>query len=129
MFEPPADRDAIDTASVRTALRAELEARGHIVASDTLSLRRELYVVGENDLAAALFEVKTSAAEACETMYQGSWVDGLPPRFAVMPATAVEDPDLELLLQIRVIPVFYDAGPDGLIFHYLDELLLAHLGT
>jgi hypothetical protein len=128
VFEAPAGRGQLDTMAVRAALRGELEARGHVVASDTLSLRRELYLVGPNDLATALFEVKADALEACETMYQGSWVAGLPPRFAVMPAAAVEDPNLELLLQIKVIPVFYEAGPDGPVFLGLDETLLAYLG-
>lgn len=122
------DGDALDAAGVRSALRAELEARGHAVASDTLSLRRELYILGENDVAAALFEIKHGARQACETMYQESWTDGLPPRFAVLPAAAVGDPELELLIQIRVIPLFYEVGPDGVLFHNLDELLLAHLG-
>jgi hypothetical protein len=128
VFEAPPSRGQLDTTAVRAALRSELEARGHVVASDTLSLRRELYLVGANDLATALFEVKAGARDACETMYQGSWVAGLPPRFAVMPAAAVEDPDLELLLQMRVIPVFYEAGPDGLAFPGLDETLFAYLG-
>ena len=50
--------------AVRAALRGELEARGYRVASDTLSLRGELYVRGDNDLARALFEFKTTAEEA-----------------------------------------------------------------
>lgn len=31
-----------------------------------------LYVVGDDDLARALFEFKSTAREACDTMYQGS---------------------------------------------------------
>ena len=47
-----------------------------------------MYVPGENDLAAAIFEFKEGALHAAETMYKGSWVEGLPPQFAVMERSA-----------------------------------------
>ena len=95
-------------ASVRAALRDELEMRGYRVASDTLSLRGELYVRGDNDLAMALFEFKTTAQEALATMYQGSWAEGMPPRFAVMPASEKGARELDLLGQMRIHVLFFE---------------------
>jgi hypothetical protein len=114
-------RAALEAA--RTALRAELEARGHRVASDTLGLRRELYLKGDGDLAKALFEFMPSAAEACDRMYQGSWIEGLPPRFAVMPACEQGSPELEMLEQVRVRPLFFETRAEGVAFRDLDAAL------
>jgi hypothetical protein len=116
-----------EIAGVRRSLRTCLRARGYDVASDSHGLRGELYIVGEGDLARALFEFKADAAEACDTMYQGSWVAGMPPRFAVMPATESRSPELDLLGQIRVVPLFYEAREGGIEFAGLDSLLAEHV--
>lgn len=107
----------------REALRAELAARGHEVAGDTYASRGELYVKGTGDLAAALFEFKPTAAEAAVTMYQGNWTVGMPPRFAVLPARAAEEPEFELLEQMHLIPLLYDDADDGVVFRDLDAAL------
>jgi hypothetical protein len=96
----------VDLASVRRALRAHLEERGYEVASDSHGLRNDVYIMGAGDLARALSEFMPSAEEACDAMYQGSWIAGMPPRFAVMPASESGSPALEMLEQILVIPVF-----------------------
>ena len=85
---------SIELGAVRDALRAELTSRGFDVASDTLGLRREIYVIGDNDLAKALFHLDTDAEEAADSIYRssGSWVDGMPARFAVLPASEAGDP-------------------------------------
>jgi hypothetical protein len=106
----------------------ELQARGYEVASDTVGLRNDLYVVGPDGLARALFEFMPSARSAVGIMYQGAWLAGMPPRFAVMPSSAADDAALELLGQMRVIPVLFDQGPGGLAFRDLDELLDRHVG-
>ena len=106
---------------VREALRSELESRGYHVASDTIASRGELYVMADNDLAAALFEFKPNVREAMDTMYQGSWVEGLPPRFAVMPKSAVADPSFELLEQMRIIPLLYELTAEGVRFIDLES--------
>ncbi len=116
-----------DTSAARDALRRELSARGHEVASDTLGSRGELYIVGQDDLAAALFEFKSSAREACDTMYQGSWIEGLPPRFAVLPRESAEEPCFELLEQMRVIPLLYGNNGGGIEFDDLDGVLASSL--
>lgn len=108
---------------VREALRAELAARGHEVSGDTYASRGELYVKGTGDLAAALFEFKPSAAEAAATMYQGNWTVGMPPRFAVLPAEAAEEPDFELLEQMHLIPLLYDDAAGVVAFRDLDAAL------
>lgn len=115
-------------ADIREELRGELVAHGHKVGSDTLASRGELYLKGEGDLAAALFEFKPSVHEAIDTMYQGAWVEGLPPRFAVLPAAAAEDPAFELLEQMGVIPLLYRTGVQT-EFLDLDRLLQEHLGA
>lgn len=97
------------------------------MASDTTGSRGELYVMGGNDLAAALFEFKSSVAEATDTMYQGHWGEGMPPRFAVLPESAVEDPEFEFLEQARIIPLLYCDG-ERVQFRELDALLNRHLG-
>jgi hypothetical protein len=112
---------------VRDELRRELVARGCAVAGDTLSARGELYVSGANDLAAALFEFKSTVCEAVDTMYQGSWVEGLPPRFAVMPEEAADDPSFELLEQMRIIPLLYGVAGERVVFRELDAVLAEYL--
>lgn len=108
---------------VRTALRRELEARGLDVASDTVASRGELYVRGERDLAAAVFEFKMTASEAADTMYQGHWTEGLPPRFAVLPAEAAADPYFEMLEQMHIRPLLYSAADGRIAFIDLDAAL------
>lgn len=120
-----AEKD-IDLRAVRAALRACLEAAGLEVASDTLGMRSELYVVGDDDLARALFEFARSSADAVDAMYQGSWVEGLPPRFAVLPAEEAESPSAEMLEQIRVIPLYFSSHEVGIEFHDLGTLLEAN---
>ncbi len=123
---PPCDLDST-CSDVRAALRAELESRGYSVASDTLGARSELYVLGDNDLARALFEFKTDTDEAMDTMYQGSWTPGLPPRFAVLPFEAAEEPSFELLEQVRIIPLLWRPQQDRVEFVDLDALLAEHV--
>lgn len=93
--------------TIRQALRAELEGRGYDVGGDTVGLRGDLHVRGAGDLAAALFEFKTTADEACITMYQGRWLDHLPPRFAVLPWSEQGDPALDMLTQSGLSVLFY----------------------
>jgi len=52
-----------DLRSVRAALRDALIEQGCAVASDTLSMRNDLYVVGADDLARALFHFDTDAGD------------------------------------------------------------------
>jgi hypothetical protein len=108
---------------VRSALRRELEARGFDVASDTIASRGELYIKGAVDLAAGLFEFKRTVNEALETMYQGHWTEGLPPRFAVLPAAAADDVAFELLGQMHVIPLLYEIAGESVTFVQLDAAL------
>lgn len=125
-----AARSPHELASVRAALRDELLARGLRTASDTLGLRRDLYVTGPNDLARALFALHTDAGDAAEQLYRGSgsWAAGMPPRFVVLPANAATDPSLEMLQQMRTIPVFYELDPSGgVTFRDLDALLAENL--
>jgi hypothetical protein len=111
-----------EMAAVRAALRRELEALGYRVATDTRSFRGELYVKGDRDLAAALFEFKASAEESFESMYQGRWMEGMPPRFAVLPSSEAGNPVLEMLAQARLHVLFYETaeddtnGPDAVDF-------------
>lgn len=108
---------------IREALRSELEARGLDVASDTVAARGELYVRGDGDLAAAMFEFKPTVREAMDTMYQGHWTEGLPPRVAVLPADAASDPYFEVLEQARIVPLLYETTGDGVTFLDLDGTL------
>jgi len=110
-------------ADVRQALRRELETRGLDVADDTVASRNEIYVKGDGDLAAGLFEFKQTVFEATDTMYQGHWIEGLPPRFAVLPADAISDPSFELLEQMRIIPLLYETEGDHVTFLELDAAL------
>ena len=118
--------DGPDIALVRAELRSTLEAHGYRLASDTLGARGELYIMGANDLARALFEFKSGVAEAIESMYQGSWA-GLPPRFAVLPAARADDPSFELLEQMHIVPLLYRAEAGDVEFIELDRLLSDHL--
>jgi hypothetical protein len=120
---------AIDIRAAREALREHLKSRGLAVATDTLGLRDSFYVLGAGDLAKALFEFKPSAAEAVESMYTGSWGSGMPPRFAVMPSCESDSPEMEMLEQMRVIPVLFDADASGVSFRNLDNLLEEHVGA
>jgi len=118
-----------DLGAARAALRDQLQARGYDVASDTLGLRSDLYVIGENDLARALFEFKPTADEAVASMYQGMWMPNMPPRFAVLPAADTNDSSTEMLEQIRVIPLYFEIDETGGIgFPDLDALLHQYLG-
>jgi hypothetical protein len=98
--------------------------RGHAVAGDTVGLRGELYIRGERDCAAALFEFKSTSEEAVETMYQGSWPTSMPPRFAVLPASQKEDPLSEMLGQAGLSTLFYEVSPTGVVFADLDGALV-----
>jgi hypothetical protein len=110
----------LDAGAVRQALRFELESRGYRVAYDTVTLRGELYVRGDGDQAAALFEFKSGAEEAVETMYQGSWTADLPPRFAVMPVSQRDEIEVELLRQAGMETLFYEATEKATAFLGLD---------
>ncbi len=101
------------------------------MGSDTLGHRRDLYIIGRNDLAKALFHFDDDAGEAAMTMYRssGSWAAGMPPRFAVLPATESNSPSLEMLEQMRAIPLFYDAADGCVTFSELDRLLAEHVDT
>lgn len=112
---------------IREALRKELTARGFEVASDTVSARGELYTRGAGDLASAIFEFKDTANDAIATMYHGCWVEGLPPRFAVLPASVKSEPSFELLEQMRLIPLLYEEQDGSAHFPTLTETLAAHL--
>jgi len=120
----------VDLTGVRAALRAELISRGLAVASDTLGMGREIYVMGDNDLADALFYFDSDAGEAAHRIYRGSgsWVDGMPARFVVLPASESDDPSVEMLEQMRTTPVFYREDAAAVTFPDLDELLTGRLG-
>ena len=111
------------TGAARHALYLELEGRGHVVAGDTVALRGELYVQGDGDRVAALFEFKSSVEEAVETMYQGSWTADLPPRFAVLPVTQRDRSEVELLRQAGMKTLFYEAASGEVVFADLDAAL------
>jgi hypothetical protein len=114
-----------DRSMVRKALRAALLARGHALASDTLGRGRELYVAGDNDLAQAVFVLGEDAGEVAETMYlgSGSWVSGMPPRFAVLPTVATGDPSFEMLEQIGATPLLYELRGETVTFLDLETAL------
>lgn len=129
MRGPGVGEDAgVDLSSVRRAPRAHLEARGYDVAIDSRGLRNGVYMMGAGDLAHALFELMPGAEESCDTMYQGSWIAGMPPRFAVMPSSESGSAALEMLEQIRVIPVFFETRDAGVEFPGLDPSPDEHLG-
>jgi hypothetical protein len=107
--------------AVRRALRSELESRGYDVGGDTVGLRDDLYVRGSGDLAAALFEFKSTADEACATMYQGRWMSHLPPRFAVLPVSQRYEPALDMLTQSGLSVLFYEECEGSVVFSDLAE--------
>jgi hypothetical protein len=108
----------VDQVFIRQALRSELERHGYDVGGDTVSLRGDVYVRGTGDLAAALFEFKQTADEACVTMYQGRWLDHLPPRFAVLPASERGHAALDMLTQSGLSVLFYEH--DGEMVRFLE---------
>ena len=108
-------------AAVQAALRSELVARGYSVAEDTGGFEGRLHIWGEGDKAAALFEFKCSAEEACHTMYEGSWPATLPPRFAVLPVGERCSPDVDMLLQAGLSTLFYEVEGEEVAFPGLDE--------
>jgi hypothetical protein len=110
-------------AAVREALRRELASRGYTVASDTVSLRKEIYVWGSGDRAAAIFEFKATAAEAAETMYEGRWTTDLPPRFAVLPVAEVEAPEADFLQQAGFCLLFFEEGRQDILFVEFERAL------
>jgi hypothetical protein len=124
---PQAD-SPVDLSAVQRALRAELAERGYHLSSDTTGMHRALYVMGANDVASALFEFKPSADDAVyELMYQGAWVAGMPPRFAVVPAETAEGDSLETLAQMKAIPLLFEVVEDAVSFRGLDQVLGEHL--
>jgi hypothetical protein len=110
-------------AAVREALRRQLASRGYTVSSDSVSLRKELYVRGQGDSAAAIFEFKADAAEAAETMYQGRWTADLPPRFAVLPAAEADAPDADFLQQAGFSVLFFEEGQQDILFVEFERAL------
>lgn len=112
--------------AVRDALRAELESRGHAVKGDTYATGGAFYIPGENDLASGVFEFKDDALHAAQTLYKGSWVEGLPPVFAVMERSATMDPEFELLEQMHIYPLLFTVRDGLVVFDDLDQVL-AHL--
>jgi len=108
---------------VRRALRTEFESRGLDAADDTVASRGEPYVKGYGDLAAGLFEFEQTAREAIDAMYQGHWTEGLPPRFAVLPSDAANEPTFDMLEQMRIIPVLYETSGESVTFLELDAVL------
>ena len=108
---------------IRQALSRELDTRGYEVAGDTVGLRGDLYICGAGDRASALFEFKTTGEEACRTMYQGSWLPSMPPRFAVLPTVAREDPGVDILTQSGLCVLFYRVDGEEVIFQDLDGAL------
>jgi len=124
----PQTDSPIDFGAVRRALRAELAQRGHHLSSDTTGMRMALYVMGPNDVASALFEFKPSADDAVyEMMRQGAWVEGMPPRFAVVPAKTAGSDSLETLAQMKAIPLLFDVADGAVSFRELDRVLGDHL--
>lgn len=119
----------IDIGAVQCALRAALAERGQHLAGDSTGMNRALYIMGPNDVAAALFELKPSAGDAVyDLMCQGAWVSGMPPRFAVVPAATTDADSLETLEQIRAHPLLFDIDDGNVRFRDLDRVLAAHLG-
>lgn len=123
------DTAAVDAAEVRQALRLELIARGFEVASDTMGARGSLYIMGQGDVARALFEFRSSADDAVyEAAHQGSWGASMPPRFAVLPGKSAPLASLATLAQMRATPMLFDVVDDVVTFRDLDQLLEEHLG-
>ncbi|HEX9092387.1 MAG TPA: hypothetical protein VF902_00240 [Coriobacteriia bacterium] len=104
------------------ALRAELEARGQRVGSDTTGLKRDLYI-GGTDRPSALFEFKASLEHAADSMYEGRWEPGMPRRVAVLPAPVGGGAIEELLEQAGILILSYGFKGDAIVFVGLDELM------
>lgn len=108
---------------VREALRRALESRGLGVADDTVATSGAIYVKGDGDSASGLFDFKNTVREAIDALYQGHWIEGLPPRFVVLPAECASDPSFELLEQMRIIPLLYKTAEGDVTFLELDAAL------
>jgi len=122
--------DSLDLGAVQRALRVELAERGRHLAGDSTGSNRALYVMGPNDVAAAVFELKPSADDAVyDLMHQGAWVNGMPPRFAVVPAASADPDSLDTLQQMRAHPLLFDIVDGDVRFRDLDGILAAHLGV
>lgn len=120
----------IDLSAVRRALRSQLADHGHRLSGDTAGTHRPLFILGDNDLARAVFEVKPSADDALyDLMCQGSWAPGMPPRFAVIPVAGAGSESLETLLQMEAIPLLFKIDGDTVEFPDLDRLLGEHLDS
>jgi hypothetical protein len=105
------------------ALRSELEKRGYKTGRDTAGLGSGLYVTDERGLARALFEFKETVEEAFSTMYQGSWVVGLPPRFAVIPLATAAEEGFDLLEQARIGVLFCEVVEERVGFPHIESVL------
>lgn len=117
----------IDLSAVKQALSAELAKRGKRLAGDSTGTNRPLYIMGTGDVAAMVFEIKRSADDAVhDLMYQGAWISGMPPRFAVVPATDADVGSLEMLGQLRAHPILFDMEDGTVRFRDLDGVLTAH---
>jgi len=120
--------DTVDLGAVRRALRAELAERGRHAAGDSAGTRASLYITGPDDVALALFELKATAADAVhDLMFQGAWVNGMPPRFAVVPAATADVDSLSMLEQMRAHPLLFETEDGSVRFRDLDAVLDAHL--
>ncbi len=123
----------LEAGAIRSALRNELQKRGYAVARDTAGSSGELYIQGDGDRAAALFEFRTTADEAVATMYQGSWLQSLPPRFAVLPAAEKSAPSVEFLDQAGLSVLFYQVADGRVSFvdfeAALDEIARRRAGA
>lgn len=119
-----------DRSQVAQALRVRLADHGHRLSGDTVGAHRALYILGDDDLARAVFEIKSSADDAVyELMYQGSWAPGMPPRFAVIPKVGTGNDALETLTQMKAIPLLFERTGDTVEFQDLDRLLGEHLAS
>jgi hypothetical protein len=113
----------VDPGPVRSALRDELRERGYAVGTDTAGSTGGLYIWGDDDRSAALFEFKQTADEACMTMYQGSWLASMPPRFAVLPMAEQNAPSVDFLQQAGLSVLFYEAADGRITFLDFDSAL------
>jgi len=93
------------------------------VATDSAGSKGELYIQGVGDRAVALFEFKPSAEEACLTMYQGSWLPTLPPRFAVLPVSESAAASVDFLRQAGLSVLFYEWVDGQVTFVDLEKSL------
>lgn len=120
----PQSENPVDVGAVQGALLDELAKRGHQLSRDTAGTHRALYIMGPNDVAIATFEFKPTADDAVyDLMFQGAWVAGMPPRFAVVPAETASSDSLETLAQMRAIPLLFDVTGGVVSFRDLDQVL------